>query len=152
MKVKTYPEFSKRYPLILRTFMMRPIDLYPDEVGVVYRNPDTGQYFRFTWREWYERTCRLANALIGPLKAKPGKPVKPGDRVATMALNHHRHLELCYAAPCIGAVSHPINMRLSPEHITYTINHAEDKIIFFDDTVLNFQPYAHGITAGAFYD
>ena len=95
MEEKTYPEFSTHYPLLLKTFMERPVSLYPDDTGIVYRNPDTRQYFRFTWREWYERTCRLANALKG-LGVEPAKPGEPGDRVATMALNHHRHLEICY--------------------------------------------------------
>ena len=135
MEGKTYPEFSTRYPLILKTFMNRPVRLYPDEIGVVYRNPDTGQYFRFTWREWYERTCRLANALKG-LGVEPGKPGEPGSRVATMALNHHRHLELYYAVSCTGAVLHAINVRLSLDHIVHTIKHAEDKVIFFDDLIL----------------
>lgn len=136
MNANTYPEFSSRYPLLLKTLMHRPVNLYPDEIGVVYRNPDTGQYFRFTWREWYKRTCRLAHALEGPLNVKAGKPDKPGDRVATLALNHHRHLELYYAVPCIGAVLHAINMRLSLDHIVHTIEHSEDKVIFFDDSML----------------
>ncbi|MBW1711366.1 MAG: long-chain-fatty-acid--CoA ligase [Deltaproteobacteria bacterium] len=136
MEVKTYPEFSVNYPLLLTTFMKRPVSMYPDDVGLVYRNPDTAEYFRFTWRQWYKRTCRLANALRGPLEVKPGKPKEPGDRIATMALNHHYHMELYYGVPCSGAVLHPINMRLSLEHIIYTINHSEDKIIFFDDIFL----------------
>jgi len=133
MDFKTYPEFSTHYPLLLTTFMKRPVRLYPNEIGVVYRNPETGKYFRFTWQEWFERTCRLANVLAGPLGITPGKPGEPGDRVATMALNHHWHLELYYGVPCLGAVLHPINMRLSLDHIAYTIKHAEDKVIFFDD-------------------
>ena len=109
MSEKKYPEYSMHYPLLLTTFMKRPVRLYPDEIGVVYRNPDTGEYYRFTWKEWYDRTCRLANALK-TLGVKPGVPGEPGDRVATMALNHHRHLELYYAVPCSGAVLHPINV------------------------------------------
>jgi fatty-acyl-CoA synthase len=136
MEARTYPEFSTHYPLLLTTLMNRPVSLKPDETGVVYRNPDTGQYFRFTWREWYQRTCRLANALKESLGVQSGKPGKPGDRVATMALNNHQHLELYYAASCTGAVLHPVNMRLSLEHIVYTINHAEDKVIFFDEFAL----------------
>ena len=136
MEGKTYPEFSTRYPLLLKTFMKRPISLYPDDIGVVYRNADTGQYQRFTWREWYERTCRLANALESLLGIKPGKAGEPGDRVATMALNNHRHLELYYAAPCIGAVLHAIVPRLSLDHVVHTIEHAEDKVLFFDDLLL----------------
>lgn len=135
MEVKTYPEFSKNYPLLLTAFMKRPVDLYPDEIGVVYRNFRTGQTYRFTWREWYERTCRLANALLA-LGVRPGKPGEPGDRVATIALNHNPHLELYYGVSCIGAVLHPINMRLSQDHMVHTINHAEDKVIFFDDLFL----------------
>jgi acyl-CoA synthetase (AMP-forming)/AMP-acid ligase II len=135
MKAKTYPEYSKNYPLLLTAFMKRPVDLYPDEVGVVYRNFRTGQTYRFTWREWYERTCRLANALLA-LGVRPGKPGEPGDRVATIALNHNPHLELYYGVSCIGAVLHPINMRLSLDHMVHTITHAEDKVIFFDDLFL----------------
>ncbi|GAG38589.1 unnamed protein product, partial [marine sediment metagenome] len=52
------------------------------------------------------------------------------------ALNTHRHLELYYAAPCSGAMLHPINVRLAPDHIVFTINHAEDTVIFFDDILL----------------
>ena len=136
MDMRTYPEYSTHYPLLLTTFMKRPARLYPNETGAVYRNPDTGKYFRFTWSEWYERTCRLANALIGPLGAKSGTAGAAGNRIATIALTHHRHLELYYAAPCTGAVLHPINMRLSLEHIVYTIKHSEDKILFFDDSFL----------------
>jgi fatty-acyl-CoA synthase len=135
MEGKTYPEYSKNYPLLLTTFMKRPVSLYPDEIGVVYRNPSTAEYFRFTWREWYERTCRLANAL-NALGVKPGRPGEPGDRIGTIALTHHYHLELYYAVSCMGAVLHPINMRLSPDHMVYTITHAEDKVIFFDDVFL----------------
>jgi len=134
MEVRTYPEFSSRYPLLLTAFMKRPLELYPDEIGVVYRN-DAGEYFRFTWKEWYQRTCKLAHALRA-LGIKPGTAGAPGDRVATMALNHHRHLELCYAVSCTGAVAHPINIRLSLDHIVHTINHAEDKVIFVDDLIL----------------
>ena len=136
MATRTYPEYSINYPLLLTTFMQRPVRLYPNETGVVHRNPDTGRYFRFTWLEWYQRTCRLANALKGPLGVQSGRPGEPGDRIATMALNHHRHLELYYAVPCTGSVLHPINMRLSLDHIVHTIKHSEDKIIFFDDAFL----------------
>lgn len=136
MKVKTYPEYSTNYPLLLTTFMKRPVRLYPNEIGVVYRNPETARYFRFTWREWHERTCRLAKALA-KLGVKPGKPGAPGDRVATIALTHHYHLELYYAVSCSGAVLHPINMRLSLDHIVHTITHSEDKVLFFDDTFLS---------------
>ncbi len=134
MEVRTYPEYSTRYPLLLRNLMKRPLNLYPDDVAVVYRN-DAGEYYRFTWRQWYKRTSQLAHALE-ELDVKPGKPGEAGDRVATMALNHHRHLELCYASTCIGAISHPINIKLSPDDIAYIINHAGDKVILVDDAFI----------------
>jgi acyl-CoA synthetase (AMP-forming)/AMP-acid ligase II len=141
MDNRTFPEFSTHYPLLLTTFMKRPVRVYPNEIGVVYRNHVTGRYQRFTWLEWYNRTCRLANVL-NSLGVKRGTPAEPGDRVATMALNTHRHLEIYYAVPCSGATLHPINVRLAPEHIIFTIKHAEDKVIFFDDLLL---PMVEGI-------
>lgn len=136
MDDQTYPEFSTNYPLLLTTFMKRPVRYYPDQIGVVYRNHVTGDYLRFTWRAWYERVCQLSHALQNRLDIQPARPGTLGDRVGTMAYNTHRHLELYYAVPCIGATLHPINIRLSEDHIVYTINHAQDKVIFVDDTVL----------------
>jgi len=136
MEHRTYPEFSTNYPLLLTTFMKRPVRYYPDQIGVVYRNHVTAEYFRFTWLQWYQRVSQLANALKHQLGIQPGQPGQLGDRVGTMAYNTHRHLELYYGVPCLGATLHPINIRLSEEHIAYTINHAGDKVIFVDDIVL----------------
>ncbi|MBI5895579.1 MAG: long-chain-fatty-acid--CoA ligase [Desulfobacterales bacterium] len=135
MAARTYPEFSTNYPLLLKTIMKRPVAIYPNEIGIVYRNQVTGRYQRFTWNEWYRRTCRLANALK-KLGVRAGVPGEPGDRIGTMALNTHRHMELYYAVPCIGAMLHCVNVRLSLEHIVYTIQHAEDEVLFFDDMLL----------------
>jgi fatty-acyl-CoA synthase len=135
MANRTFPEFSTNYPLLLTTFMKRPVKIYPDEIGVVYRNYKTGIYQRFTWMEWYKRTCRLAHALK-KLGIRPGAAGEPGDRVGTMALNTHRHLELYYAVPCIGATLHAVNIRLAMDHIVYTITHAEDQLIFVDEDLL----------------
>lgn len=123
-----YPEFSKNYPLLVKNLMKRPLYLYPDDVAMVHRN-DAGKYYRFTWREWHARTSRLAHGL-------QAMGVRTGDRIATMALNHHWHMEAIYATICTGAISHPINVRLSLDHMAYTITHAEDKIIFFDKDIL----------------
>lgn len=62
MEAKIYPEYSTHYPLLLTNFMKNPLKLYPDDIGVVYRD-EAGRYHRFTWRQWYERTCKLAHAL-----------------------------------------------------------------------------------------
>ena len=82
----------------------------------------------WNYGELERRVHRLMNVLT-----RLG--VKPGDRVATFAWNHHRHLELYFAVPAIGAVLHTINIRLPREQIIYIINHAEDRLIFLDKSV-----------------
>ena len=62
--------------------------------------------------------------------------VKPGDRVATLAWNNYRHLELYYAVPCMGAVLHTLNLRLFPQHLEFIVKDAEDKVLFVDQTLL----------------
>lgn len=84
---------------------------------------------RLTYAEIGGRTRRLMSAL-------DNLGIQKGDRVGTLAWNHHRHLEIYFAAPGMGAVLHTINIRLAPEHIIYIINHAEDKILFIDEDVL----------------
>jgi len=86
-------------------------------------------YHRTTNGEMVRRVNRLAGALkrLG---------VKPGDRVATLAWNNYRHLELYYAVPCMGAVLHTLNLRLFPQHLEFIINDAEDKVLFVDQTLL----------------
>lgn len=87
------------------------------------------QVHRLTYKEIGERTRRLSSML-----AKLG--VEPGDRVGTFGWNHHRHLEAYFAVPGLGAVIHMINIRLSPEHIVYIINHAQDKVLLVDEDLL----------------
>ncbi|NRR29374.1 long-chain-fatty-acid--CoA ligase [Oxalobacteraceae bacterium] len=84
-----------------------------------------GPIQRSTYASVARRARQLANALI-----RLG--VKPGDRVATLAWNGYRHMELYYAVAGIGAVLHTINPRLFPEQIEYIANHAEDQLLFFD--------------------
>ncbi len=77
-----------------------------------------GDIHRTTYRELEARARRLAQALL-----RLG--VGMGDRVATLAWNGYRHMELYYAVSGSGAVLHTINPRLHPEQIAYIINHAE---------------------------
>ena len=86
-----------------------------------------GPIHRYTYRDCYARTNRLAHALT-----KLG--MKHGDRMATLAWNGYRHFELYYAIPGIGGVCHTINPRLFPEQIIYIVNHAEDRLLFVDLT------------------
>src|SRR4030088_3154393 len=84
---------------------------------------------RMTNAEMVPRINRLAGALkrLG---------IKPGERVATLAFNNYRHLELYYAVPCMGAVLHTLNLRLFPQHLEFIINDAEDKVLFVDQALL----------------
>ncbi len=93
---------------------------------IVSRLPDTGEIHRYGYADCHARSMKLANALTGPLK------VKPGDRITTIAWNTHRHLELYYAVSGVGAVVHTANPRLGPEGIAWIINHAKAKHVFFD--------------------
>ena len=88
-----------------------------------------GDIHRTTWGGVQTRSKQLANVLIA-------MGVKPGDRVATIAWNGYRHLELYFAVSGIGAVLHTINPRLHPDQIAWIINHAEDAHLFFDATFL----------------
>jgi fatty-acyl-CoA synthase len=84
---------------------------------------------RASYGEVCERIDRLAHVLrrLG---------VEPGDRVATFAWNNQRHFELYFAVPCCGAVLHTLNVRLFAEQIAYIVGHAEDELIFLDDSLV----------------
>ncbi|UII56864.1 long-chain fatty acid--CoA ligase [Cytobacillus spongiae] len=113
-------------PLTMTQMIKRAEKLYPKK-GVVSRT-ESGIH-RLTYKEIGERTRKLADQL-----QKLG--VKRGDKVGTLAWNHHRHLEAYFAIPCSGAVLHTINFRLAPQHITYIINHAEDQVLILDSDIL----------------
>ncbi len=85
--------------------------------------------WRYDYAQCLRRTAQTANALkrLG---------VKAGDRVTSLAWNTHRHLELFYAVPGLGAVLHTANPRLFDEQIIYTINHAESRVVLFDRNFL----------------
>jgi fatty-acyl-CoA synthase len=95
---------------------------------VVTLQPD-GSVTRISHAALAERVDRLARVL-GELG------VEQGDRVASFAWNNQRHMELYMAAPCTGAVLHTLNVRLFAEQLTYIVNHAEDRVIFVDDSLV----------------
>lgn len=111
------------YPLLIKNLFAAPAVSNPHQT-IVYRDLQ-----RFSYAEFKQRVCRLANALttIG---------VKPGDTVAVMDWDSHRYLECFYAVPMLGAVLHTVNIRLSPEQILYTIDHAEDDFILINEEFL----------------
>src|SRR6202034_892290 len=100
-----------QYPLILKQLWHTPRVQAPDQ-EIVYRD-----LRRFTYLQIKERIGRLASAL-----SKAG--VVPGDTVGVLDWDSHRFLEAFFAIPMMGAVLQTVNVRLSPEQIAYTIDHA----------------------------
>ncbi len=113
-------------PLLVPTMLERAEKFFPKK-QVISRTAEGKK--NHTYKEIGERTRRLASAL-----EKLG--VKKGERVGTIAWNHHRHLESYFAIPGIGAVLHTINIRLAPNHISYIVNHAEDQVLLIDEDLL----------------
>ena len=111
------------YPLLIKNLLGNAVRQFPDQ-KIVY-----GDFKRQTYRDLGERVSRLASGLAG-------LGVKPGDTVAVMDWDSHRYLECFFAIPMMGAVLHTVNIRLSPEQILYTINHAEDDVILVNTEFL----------------
>ena len=103
-------------PLLIHSILESGVRSAPDQ-EIVYADQR-----RLTYRELEQRVNRLAGALAA-------QGVKPGDTVAVMDWDTHRYLEAFFAIPMMGAVLHTVNVRLSPEQILYTLNHAEDDVI-----------------------
>jgi fatty-acyl-CoA synthase len=95
---------------------------------IVTRMPDKS-FHRYTYADMVRRTKKLSVAL-GELG------LEKSDRVATLAWNSHQHLEAYFGIPCSGAVLHTINPRLSPDDLAYVFDHAEDRILLIDETML----------------
>lgn len=111
------------YPLLIKNLLYSPVVDNPEQ-EIVYCDQ-----LRFSYSEFRQRVCRLANSLI-----KLG--VQPGDTVAVMDWDSHRYLECFFAIPMIGAVLHTVNVRLPLDQIVYTIDHAEDDFIFVNSEFL----------------
>ncbi|GJH32932.1 long-chain-fatty-acid--CoA ligase [Paraburkholderia hospita] len=88
-----------------------------------------GDIHRYTYRELAQRARRMANALAA-------LGIEQGERVATLAWNGYRHMELYFAVSGSGAVLHTLNPRLHVDQLAYIIEHAQDRIVFFDLTFL----------------
>jgi fatty-acyl-CoA synthase len=113
------------FPLTLTHLFDRAERLFPDKEIVT--NTPVGRE-RTTYGQWAERTRRLGTVLdqLG---------VSPDGRVGTFAWNTARHLELYFAPACTGRVAHTLNLRLFPDQLTYIVNHAEDEVIFADNSL-----------------
>ncbi|WP_281663081.1 3-(methylthio)propionyl-CoA ligase [Paraburkholderia fungorum] len=88
-----------------------------------------GDIHRYRYRDLAQRARRMANAL-----ASLG--IQPGERVGTLAWNGYRHMELYFAVSGAGSVLHTLNPRLHVDQLAYIIEHAQDRVVFFDLTFL----------------
>ncbi len=114
-------------PLLISSMIVHA-ERHHGEQEVVSRRVE-GDIHRTNYREVAARSRQMAKAL-GALG------VQPGERVATLAWNGHRHLELYYAVSGSGAVLHTLNPRLHPDQVAYIADHAEDQVLCFDMTFL----------------
>ena len=112
---ETVSAFAYDYPLLIKQLLHTPLACSPEQEIV------SGDK-RYNYVEFSKRIARLAGGLSN-------LGVKYGDTVAVMDWDTHRYLECFFAVPMMGAVLHTINVRLSPEQILYTINHAQDDVI-----------------------
>ena len=122
-------------PLTIASLIEHADRHHPD-AEIVSRRVE-GDIHRSTYRQLHTRARRLANAL-GTLG------IGPGERVATLAWNGYRHMELYFAVSGRGSVLHTLNPRLIGEQIAWIVNHAEDQALFFD---LTFLPIIDGVAA-----
>jgi acyl-CoA synthetase (AMP-forming)/AMP-acid ligase II len=97
--------------------------------GEVVSRRVEGDVHRYTWADVANRSRQLANAL-------DGLRLMQGDRVATLAWNGYRHLEMYFGVSGSGRVLHTLNPRLHPDQVVWIANHAEDQILCFDMTFL----------------
>lgn len=123
------------YPLTLDHIIEHANRMSPNK-KIKTMLPD-GSMHEYTYSDFYDRVKKLGNVLetLG---------VEVGDRVGTFAWNNYQHMEFYFGIPCAGAVCHTLNIRLPHDQLTYIVNHAEDKVIFVDGTLLPLiEPIAH---------
>jgi len=107
------------YPLLIKQLLLTPLAHAADR-EIVYRDLRRHGYGRLR-----ERIGRLASALAA-------LGVRPGDTVAVMDWDSHRYLECFFAVPMMGAVLQTVNVRLSPEQVLYTLNHAAADVLLLN--------------------
>ena len=115
------------YPLTLNTIVEHASRMTPKKT--IKTKLPGGGWHEYSYADFHRRVRRLGNVLAA-------LGVEPGDRVATFAWNNYQHLEFYFGIPCAGAVIHTLNIRLSHEQLKYIIDHAEDKVIFVDGSLL----------------
>ncbi len=114
-------------PLLISSQIRHAARYHAD--GEIVSVETAGGVHRTNWGEVERRARRLGSAL-------QSLGLQQSDRVATLAWNNHRHLEIYFGVSGAGLVCHTINPRLFPEQLVYIFNHAEDKVLFIDKTFL----------------
>jgi fatty-acyl-CoA synthase len=122
------PGEMQDFPLTL-THVLRRMSTVHRDSAVVTQVDDEGRRRSMGFAQIGERAARLAGAL-------EALGVAPGDRVGTLAWNTHEHLEAYYAVPCMGAVLHTLNIRMSDEQLAYTVNHAGTRVLIVDGSLV----------------
>jgi fatty-acyl-CoA synthase len=123
----------QEHPLLVSS-LLRHAARHHAGAKIVSADP-TGARTRLTYPEVELRAKRLAQALIR-------RGVKPGERIATLGWNSHRHLELYYGVSGLGAVLHTVNPRLFPDQIAHILGDAQDTHLFVDAPLL---PVVQGV-------
>jgi 3-(methylthio)propionyl---CoA ligase len=113
---------------LLVSMLLRHAERHHATQEIVSRRVE-GDLHRYTYRELGQRARQLANALTA-------LGLESGERVATLAWNGYRHMELYYATAGSGRVLHTLNPRLHPDQVVWIADHAEDRVLFFDLTFL----------------
>lgn len=114
-------------PLLISALLVHA-ERHHNDTEIVSRTVEGGLH-RYTYRDLAERARRLANALAA-------LEVIPSTRVATLAWNGYRHMELYYGVSGSGAIVHTINPRLHADQVAWIADHAGDTVLFFDVTFL----------------
>ena len=123
------------FPLTLDHILEHARRMYPEKT-IISKLP-AGALREYSYAEFYTRVKRLCNAL-------EALGIEPGDRVGTFAWNSFEHAELYFGVPLAGAVCHTLNIRLPQDQLAYIINHAQDKVIFVDGSLVHLlAPIAH---------
>jgi fatty-acyl-CoA synthase len=122
------------YQLTVTSLMTRGAKLFANSEVITWQ----GEKARHSkYPEVADRAARLANVLRS-------MGVEPGDRVGTLAWNNQEHLEAYLAIPCMGAVLHTLNLRLTPQQLVHIVNDAQDKVVIVDGSLV---PLLAGIRA-----
>jgi Acyl-CoA synthetases (AMP-forming)/AMP-acid ligases II len=107
--------------VIISQTLRRAVQQHSNGTATIYKDR------KQSWREFEDRVARLAAGLLS-------LGIERGSRIAILSLNSDRYLEYFYAVPWAGAALNPVNIRLAPPEIAFTLNDSGSSILFVDDT------------------